>query len=359
MNVPTSTLPSFPFSLLQIGDDRNFARAISEAALLLNPAPEILRYPDLLAAMKAVTSNQRQLVALCGQDDATLAQAIAVLDDALLPRWAVVVFGSSRTLAPDAVFVGAAEFWTAPIVAQLFRHSLSTLELRRENARLRNEFATYGHRVSHDMRTPLGGVLTTTEMMREILAENAPTNVALTEPIIDSADGLVKLIDRISFLAKSIAKREPAELLDMGSVFWNAFEKLESQILRHGAKITHPQIWPKVSGHQSALEMVWRNLISNALEHGGPSVRMEAGWTEVEGGNRFWLRDSGTVPVEKRAFLFFPFYRMHESGAPRGLGLPIVRRLVELDGGTCAFEESTAGGSCFSFFLPELVGKAQ
>jgi signal transduction histidine kinase len=353
MNVSTSTLPLPPCSVLQIGADRGFDAAILAGAQLLSPAPEILKFSDVPAAIAATPSHSQQLIALCDPSEATLAEAVGARDNSLLPRWAVLVFGSSPAQPTEPTFLGTREFWTAPVVAQLVRHALANLALRRENARLQNEFASYGQRVSHDLRTPLGGVLTTTEMMREILAEDAPANVALTQPIIDSADGLVKLIDRISFLAKSISKREAPELLEMGTVFWNAFEKLEAQILRHNAKITHPQVWPKVKGHQSALEMVWRNLISNALEHGGASVRMEAGWTAVEGGNRFWLRDSGSVPLAKQETLFFPFHRMHEPGAPRGLGLPIVRRLVELDGGTCSFESGNGNGCCFSFTLPE------
>lgn len=211
---------------------------------------------------------------------------------------------------------------------------------------------TFGSRIAHDLRTPLGGVLTTTEMLREVLAEDAPADVPLTQPILDSTDGLVKLIERSSFFARASASREPAKMIDMGDAFWSAFQHAERQLLQARLSLKHPPVWPKVTGHESWLEMVWGILLNNAVQHSALQSWVEAGWSEIENAHRFWVRTGGTVPTEKRASLFFPFHRMHEPGAPRGLGLPMLRGLVELDGGWCGFEELPTGGVEFFFVLP-------
>ena len=138
----------------------------------------------------------------------------------------------------------------------------------------------------------------------------------------------------------------------MSTLFWNAFQRLEPQIIHANAALTYVNDWPAVDARASWIEAVWQQFITNALQHGGPGVRMDAGWTRDPHGNRFWLWSSGAVPPERRATLFFPFNRLHESRAPRGFGLPLVRRIVEREGGFCSFETPENGGARFCFTLP-------
>ena len=116
----------------------------------------------------------------------------------------------------------------------------------------------------------------------------------------------------------------------------------------------HPDNWPTVKGHENGLEMVWRILLGNAVQHSPAETTIEAGWTDIAGGYQFWVRSAGNLPPEKYATLFFPFHRMHEPGAPRGLGLPMLRALVELDGGSCGFEVPSAGGTEIHFVVPSV-----
>ena len=81
--------------------------------------------------------------------------------------------------------------------------------------------------------------------------------------------------------------------------------------------------------------------------------RIEIGWDQQGEMYRFWVRDNGVgVPSEKRHQLFHPFNRLHETNAARGLGLPIIERMVRLQGGLCGYESLPGGGSCFFFTLP-------
>lgn len=293
------------------------------------------------------------LLVLCAPDAATVERVIAFSDTTRLPEHAVVVVGSELPPSNDDPFeVIPLGLGSAEGLAHVFRSAWQRFRLRRENARLRGDLMAFGTRIAHDLRTPLGGVLTTTEMLQEILAEDAPTTVPLMQPILDSTYGLVTLIERTSFFARAIATSEPATQVDMGTPFWNAFQQLESQILKAGAAFTHPADWPTVIAHEAWLEKIWRILFTNALQHGTPGTKVEAGWRKGPDGFRFWVRNQGTVTPEKRATLFFPFQRLHEAGAPRGLSLSILQRLVELDGGFCGFDAPAAGTVEFSFVLP-------
>lgn len=348
----TKVTASLITPILRLGNDPDFAAVTLQAAQLAFPGVAVQAISTLEEAPPA-SDRGEELLLLCNPDADLLGRARQAVDAGGLPRWAVIIFGGPPEIAAaDAPDVVAREDWSPAVVERAMRSALALHRLRRENARLRGDLATFGFRVAHDLRTPLGGIVTTAEMLREILAEDAPQNVPLTQPLLDSTEGLVKLIERMSFVAKAATSREPAQRFKMSAAFWAAFQRVEHAIGKAGASLAQPQEWPEVVAHQNWMEMVWTNLLRNALQHGGKGVKMEAGWTEVENGLKFWLRDTGKVAPEKVAQLFFPFHRLHETGAPRGFGLPISRRLIELDGGRCGYEALPEGGSVFFFILP-------
>ena len=95
------------------------------------------------------------------------------------------------------------------------------------------------------------------------------------------------------------------------------------------------------------------NLLANALEHGKDEVRIELGFTALDKEIRFWISDHGEgVPADKLHNLFQPFHLLHRTDARKGLGLSIVRRLVELQDGQCGYVPLSSGGSTFYFTLP-------
>jgi signal transduction histidine kinase len=225
--------------------------------------------------------------------------------------------------------------------------------LSRENARLRGDLLTVARRISHDLRTPVGGIITTSEMLKEILADNSPSSASFVSPILESAEGLSKLIENVSFLLKASVNPPAKERVKMGEVVFRVLQLLESKILKKNAKIIQPETWPEVDGVFSWLEVIWRNLLANALQHG--KDRIEFGWQQQTAEFQFHVCDDGNgVPPEKRPALFQPFHTLHELGASGGLGLAMVQRLVELQNGNCGYKPGREGGSDFYFTLPSV-----
>src|SRR5215472_13534040 len=83
-----------------------------------------------------------------------------------------------------------------------------------ENARLRGDLLTVASRISHDLRTPLGGIVTSAEVLREILAEHKQP-VGLAQAILDSVDDMTRLIKQISFVTRATANPIPKEPVQM------------------------------------------------------------------------------------------------------------------------------------------------
>ncbi len=226
--------------------------------------------------------------------------------------------------------------------------------LVRENARLRGDLLTVATRISHDLRAPLGGIMSTGEILREILAEKEPASVALTNPLFSSVDELSRLIKSVSIVTKASARPRAKGKVHMGEIVSGVLQQLESRTLKRRATLVEPDSWPEVEGVDAWLEVIWWNLLANALQHAGESPRIEFGWREETGKIRFWISDNGPgVPAGKRNKLFQTFDSLHEPDSLHGLGLSVVQRLVELQGGDCGYEVNPKVGARFFFTLPK------
>jgi K+-sensing histidine kinase KdpD len=296
------------------------------------------------------------LLVLFERSEAERLQASVAKTTMGLPRWTVITCGD--TTAEEPWLSIPRSDWQAPLVARVLQAAAAFHRVRCENARCRGDLTSIGTRIAHDLRSPLGGVLTTAEVLREVLSEELPAKARLADPVIESADELIKLIRQLSLFAKASGQANGLVELKMGEPFWAALQKNEKALLAKQASVSHAQSWPAVVGDAAWLEAVWHILLGNALAHSGATPRIEAGWDETPAGNRFWVRDAGSVPVEKRGKLFYPFHLLHQPNAPRGLGLPIAQRLVELQGGQCGYEPIPEGGSRFFFVLPALTSRA-
>ena len=229
-------------------------------------------------------------------------------------------------------------------------------KLQRENARLRGDLLSIGSRISHDLRTPLGSLLNTIELLREILAEKEPQTVAITDSLVKSVDEMVRLIKSMSLLTKATARPPHKKMVMMGEIVSGILQQLESRTLNKGVTVSAPDSWPEVEGVSAWLDFIWWNLFANAIEHGG--LKIQLGWSREKNENRFWVGDNGDgVPVNFRVKLFQPFDSLHEPNSTRGVSLSIVQRLVELQGGRCGYEINSEGWPFFYFTLPLPDGK--
>jgi two-component system, OmpR family, sensor histidine kinase KdpD len=155
----------------------------------------------------------------------------------------------------------------------------------------------------------------------------------------------------VSFVLKASANPSAKERVQMGEVVFRALQNWESKILKKNTTVSEPASWPEANGVFSWLEIIWGNLLANALRYGKDQI--ELGWHEEKGEFRFWVCDNGGgIPTEKCDKLFQPFDSLHEPDAAHGLGLSIVQRLVKLKGGNCGYEPRLEGGLCFYFTLP-------
>ncbi len=229
-----------------------------------------------------------------------------------------------------------------------------TLELRERN----QELDAFAHTVAHDLKNPLGALMGYTEaVVEDHDSMSGEERLDFMKRALQCGSKMRNIIDELLLLAG--VRKQDVELvpLDMAAIVRESCVRLGDMIEKSGADVIAAGTWPVALGYGPWIEEVWVNFLSNAIKYGGKPGRIHLGSNpEADGVLRFWVQDNGPgLTAEERARLFVPFTRLNQVQVKgHGLGLSIVRRIVEKLGGTVGVESEgrTGNGSLFYFTLP-------
>ena len=225
-------------------------------------------------------------------------------------------------------------------------------ELEARNA----DLDAFAHTVAHDLNNPLTRIIGFAEILEDEFDAFSREDVRRYLHTIAQAAHKMRIItDELLLLSSVRIEDIQLEPLDMAEIVSEVLNRLAYQIELHQAEIVAPESWPVALGYGTWIEEVWVNYVSNAIKYGGRPPRVELGATDgADGTVRFWVRDNGYgLTREEQARLFTPFTRLDKvSATGHGLGLSIVRRIMEKLGGKAGVESKVGLGSLFTFTLP-------
>ena len=143
----------------------------------------------------------------------------------------------------------------------------------------------------------------------------------------------------------------------MNEILRESKKRLSDLAAEYNAEIHEPQNWPKALGHAPWVEEVWVNYLSNAIKYGAAKPDIIIGADNPENDMvRFWIKDNGDgISAEDQSKLFKKHVRLHpEKAGGYGLGLSIVKRIVEKLSGSVGVESTgvPGEGDVFWFKLP-------
>jgi PAS domain S-box-containing protein len=214
----------------------------------------------------------------------------------------------------------------------------------------------FAHTVAHELNATLAVVVGASELVRDAHKELDPERLhEILEMIARNARKMSDVVNELLLLATLRTEEVEVTSLDMTPIAQEVLERLSPDIQERGATIVVPEGFPMALGYAPWVEEIWFNYVSNALKYGGSPPHVELGGTAQNDGTvRFWVRDNGAgLSPDQQTNLFKPAVRLQaRTIAGHGLGLSIVRRIVQKLNGQVGVESEIGRGSVFSFTLP-------
>ena len=228
-------------------------------------------------------------------------------------------------------------------------------ELRRKNEELEN----FVYTVSHELKSPIitleGFVSALKEDYGSKLDEEAKGYLGFIRDASAKMGTLIKDLLELSRVGRTAHQNEE---VDFSAVVEESMKVLGSNIEERGIELVVADEFPRVRCDRKRMVQVMENLLSNAIKFIGKNLspRFEIGYKEEDEVHRFWVRDNG-IGIDPRyhgkIFQLFQSLKEVTDEQGSGVGLTIVRKIIEQHGGRIWVESAKGKGSTFYFTLPK------
>lgn len=229
-------------------------------------------------------------------------------------------------------------------------------ELEAETERMRSSLLSA---VSHDLKTPLAGIVATGSTLREHEASlDLRASRALVSTMVRESERLAQLLQNLLAMSrlksgKLELRRTPEAVED---IVGTALGRLDDALGKRQVDVDVPADLPWVNVEPALVEQVLLNLLENALRYTPSGSRISVAALADDGVVKVQVSDEGPGIAEReREKVFQEFFRGSRSNKRDGgvgLGLPICRAVVRAHGGTIQIRERSGGGTTVEFTLP-------
>ncbi len=266
---------------------------------------------------------------------------------------------------------GVGRIWDAhgiPVADDLYLHYASDITERKraeeERENLITELETqnaelerFTYTVSHDLKSPLVTIKGYLGLLEEDIADGDADAIRDdVKRIAGAADKMDRLLSELLALSQIGRLVNPPENVALEGLAREAVELVGGQIAAGGVQVEISPDLPTVAGDRPRLLEVLQNLIDNAVKYMGdqPRPRVEIGARPDDEETICYVRDNG-IGIEPRyqERIFNLFDKLHPKTEGSGVGLALVKRIVEVHGGRIWVEsKGAAEGSTFCFTVP-------
>lgn len=227
-----------------------------------------------------------------------------------------------------------------------------TAELEAAN----HELAEFAYVVSHDLKAPLRGVSLLSEWLANDYADRlGPEGVALFHKLRHRVQEMHSLVEGVlSYMRIGRGSSEIETAVPIGPLVEGIIQSLACQ---EGIRFEVPASLPVVRGLPTQLRQVFQNLLDNAVKFlGQPSGTISIGARRRNEAWEFTVKDSGRgIDPRHHARIFQMFQRLHpDPEVPgTGIGLALVKRIIEIRGGHITVDSEEGAGATFRFDWPD------
>jgi chemotaxis family two-component system sensor kinase Cph1 len=227
-----------------------------------------------------------------------------------------------------------------------------TLLLEKTN----QELEDFVYIVSHDLKAPLRAMTGFAQFLREDYYDKLDEQGRdYIRRIVEGADRMQQLINDLLELSRIGRHRNPFSRVDAGELIQRTIQFVHPP---QDVKILVSGDMPTIMCDEVRLQQVFANLVTNAIKYNDKKEReVEISWVghPEDGYDEFIVRDNGIGIEEKHLEVIFRiFQRLHskdEYGGGTGIGLNIVKKIIEQHGGNIWVESVPGQGSAFHFTI--------
>jgi PAS domain S-box-containing protein len=213
-----------------------------------------------------------------------------------------------------------------------------------------SDLQSFSYSIAHDMRAPLRAMGAFAHLLLdELPADATPETKMYCQRIIVGAARLDNLINDALNYTKAALQEFPLQEVDLAKLMRGLLDTYPN-LHAENTDITMDGELPVALGNESLLTQCFSNLLGNAVKFVAPGVRPKVRiWSErKEGLARIWVEDNGIgIPKHAQARLFGMFQKIDNEYEGTGMGLAIVRKVVERMGGKVGVESEAGQGSRF------------
>jgi len=242
---------------------------------------------------------------------------------------------------------------------QLLKHTHRLLQKHVEELQQSNaELESFSYSISHDLRAPLRAIDGYSQiLLKKYGGQLDETGTRYLDSIAANAQKMGQLIDDILAFSRLGRQKLSVSRLHLGNLFNEVFHEISKMEGYEGVQFNLAEL-PEVVGDYNLIRQVAVNLFSNALKYSSKKEvpMVEVGTIDMEGRKVFFVRDNG-AGFDMRYYdkLFGVFQRLHHANEfhGNGVGLALVRRIVNKHHGEIWAESEIDQGATFFFTLNE------
>jgi PAS domain S-box-containing protein len=240
----------------------------------------------------------------------------------------------------------------------LFRDVTERMRHEEELRQRTDELTRFIYTVSHDMKTPLVTIRTFTGFLKQDIESQDSERIAKDLRFIDNAsEKLSRLLDELLELSRIGRKVNPPVDVTLQELVGEALMLVAGAIIQRDVEVRVTEERVLIRGERSRLIEVFQNLLDNAVKFMGDQTEpaIEVGVQEAETGLVIFVRDNGMgIDPRFRHKVFDLFEKLEPNVEGTGIGLALVKRIIEVHGGRVWVESAGIGkGTTFYFSLPE------
>jgi light-regulated signal transduction histidine kinase (bacteriophytochrome) len=243
-------------------------------------------------------------------------------------------------------------------LAQVLNTNADVIEQRNAELQRSNiDLEQFAYVASHDLQEPLRMISSYTQLLekryRGKLDERADQYIHFA---VDGANRMQNLIEDLLAFSRLGTRQGRIEQVSSQAVVEDVLHTLDSRIKEANAEVVVGEL-PTMYADKSQIGQVFQNLIGNALKfrREGVKHRVEVSAMKIDGFYQFVVLDNGIgIAPEFFERIFTIFQRLHsrEAYSGSGIGLSIVKRIVERHGGRVWLESLPSQGTAFYFTFP-------